>query len=75
MDAANGSQGLKVAVAALVNVTLILAVVSYFLYSEGSTAKVRLASQQDGHRKAKDSGTKAVRALVLASMHNDEMRA
>ena len=39
MAAANESQGLKIAVAAFVTLTVILAVTSYFLYSAYSRAE------------------------------------
>src|SRR5262245_19088487 len=54
--------------------TVILAFVSFFLYAEASSAKARLASEQDGHRRANESEVNARRALSLALLHNDEIR-
>ena len=42
MAAANESQGLKIAVAAFITLTVILTVTSYFLYSNGASAEARL---------------------------------
>ena len=44
MAAANESQGLKIAVAAFIALTVILTVTSYFLYSNYSSAEARLAA-------------------------------
>ena len=41
MAAANESQGLKIAVAAFITLTVILTVSSYFLYSNGASAEAR----------------------------------
>jgi len=46
MAASNDSQGLKIAVAAFVSLTVILAVVSYFLYSNYDQASAKLAAAQ-----------------------------
>ena len=45
--AANESQGLKIAVAAFVVLTVALAVTSYFLYSAYSRSEAQLESEQD----------------------------
>ena len=59
MAAANESQGLKIAVAAFVTLTVILAVTSYFLYSAYSQAEAQLESEQDkltqGQKAASDA--------------------
>ncbi len=47
MAAANESQGLKIAVAAFIALTVILTVTSYFLYSAYSTAEARLQSANE----------------------------
>jgi hypothetical protein len=47
MAAANESQGLKIAVAAFITLTVILAVSSYFLYSNGASAEARLQLAED----------------------------
>ena len=43
MAASNDSQGLKIAVAVFIALSVILAVTSYFLYSNGTVAEARLA--------------------------------
>ncbi len=43
MAASNDSQGLKIAVAVFIALSVILAVTSYFLYSNGAVAEARLA--------------------------------
>ncbi len=53
MAAANESQGLKIAVAAFVSLTVILAVTSYFLYSNYDQASQQLAKAKDEESKAK----------------------
>jgi len=68
MAAANESQGLKIAVAAFITLTVILTVTSYFLYSNASSAEARLASEQEAHTK-----TKAAESLVVKDYN--EMRA
>jgi hypothetical protein len=47
MAAANESQGLKIAVASFVTLSVILAVTSYFLYSGYSQAEARLQSESE----------------------------
>jgi hypothetical protein len=47
MAASNDSQGLKIAVAVFIALSVILAVTSYFLYSNGSVAEARLAKATD----------------------------
>ncbi len=61
------SQGLKIAVAAFVTLTVILAVTSYFLYSNYSQATVQLEAAA---KKAQDSQT----AANLALTQYEEMR-
>ncbi len=53
MAAANESQGLKIAVAAFVALTVILAVTSYFLYSNYDQTAGRLAKSEDDLRNSK----------------------
>src|SRR5262249_9834685 len=53
MAAANESQGLKIAVAAFITLSVILSVVSYFLYSAYSSADARLTSTTEELNKAK----------------------
>jgi hypothetical protein len=53
MAAANESQGLKIAVAAFITLTVILTVTSYFLYSNGASAEARLQSEMEAHSKTK----------------------
>ena len=43
----NESQGLKIAVAVFIALSVILAVTSYFLYSNGSVAEARLAQANE----------------------------
>jgi hypothetical protein len=52
---ANESQGLKIAVAAFITLSVILTVTSYFLYSAYSSAELRAASANDEANKAKAS--------------------
>ena len=47
MAAANESQGLKIAVAAFIALTVILTVTSYFLYSAYSSADARQSSSNE----------------------------
>ncbi len=47
MAAANESQGLKIAVAAFIALTVILTVTSYFLYSAYSSADAKLTSANE----------------------------
>jgi hypothetical protein len=67
MAADNESQGLKIAVAAFLTMSVILAVTSYFLYASASTAQARLDSEREGHMMAK-------KAAELAVGQYDEMR-
>ncbi len=53
MAAANESQGLKIAVAAFITLTVILTVTSYFLYSAYSSAEATAATANDEANKAK----------------------
>src|SRR5437764_4453223 len=53
MAAANESQGLKIAVAAFITLSVILAVTSYFLYSAYSSAEGRLELARGDETKAK----------------------
>jgi hypothetical protein len=48
MAAANESQGLKIAVAAFITLTVILTVSSYFLYSNGASAEARREQAEEG---------------------------
>jgi hypothetical protein len=68
MAAANESQGLKIAVAAFITLTVILAVSSYFLYSNGASAEARL---QDAEEKL----SAKAKAMDLAVKQYDDMRA
>ena len=47
MAAANESQGLKIAVAAFITLTVILTVSSYFLYSNGASAEARREAAEE----------------------------
>jgi hypothetical protein len=47
MAASNDSQGLKIAVAVFIALSVILAVTSYFLYSNGAQAEARLVTQTE----------------------------
>jgi hypothetical protein len=67
MAAANESQGLKIAVAAFISLTVILAVSSYFLYSDLASAQARLEVAQDAQNHLR-------RAADVALTHYDEMR-
>ncbi len=68
MVAANESQGLKIAVAAFITLTVILAVTSYFLYANAATARARLGFLELEAR-ARDK-----HAAVLALRQYDEIR-
>ena len=48
----NDSQGLKIAVAVFIALSVILSVASYFLYSNGSVAEAKLASDHGGAEQA-----------------------
>jgi hypothetical protein len=60
MAAASESQGLKIAVAAFITLTVILTVTSYFLYSNGASAEAKLASEQAAHNDTKKGQSLAV---------------
>ncbi len=60
MAAANESQGLKIAVAAFVTLTVILAVTSYFLYSAYSKSEAQLEAAQEKLRTAQKAQNDAV---------------
>jgi hypothetical protein len=62
--AANESQGLKIAVAAFITLSVILTVTSYFLYSAYSQAELRAATAGEEARKAKDN-----ESYVLKNFH------
>jgi hypothetical protein len=61
MAAANESQGLKIAVAAFITLTVILLVTSYFLYSAYSQADAQRASAVDAESKAKAGQSAALK--------------
>ena len=63
----NESQGLKIAVAAFMTLSVILAVTSYFLYANVAKAEARLESEQDAQIRAK-------KMTSLALMQYDELR-
>ena len=63
----NESQGLKIAVAAFITLTVILAVTSYFLYSSVQSAQARLASAEDAQHRDRLMAN-------LALKHYDELR-
>jgi hypothetical protein len=67
MSEANESQGLKIAVAAFLSISVILGVTSYFLYANASQAQARLDAEREAHRMAR-------RATDLALREYDEMR-
>jgi hypothetical protein len=60
MAAANESQGLKIAVAAFVTLTVILAVTSYFLYSAYSKSEAQYEAAQEKLRTAQKGSSDAV---------------
>src|SRR3954471_16308820 len=60
MAAANESQGLKIAVAAFVTLTVILAVTSYFLYSAYSKSEAQFEAAQEKLRTAQKAQNDAV---------------
>jgi hypothetical protein len=60
MAAANESQGLKIAVAVFIALTVILMVSSYFLYSNGVSAEAKMQSAEEALRKAKTAQDLAV---------------
>src|SRR5262245_2577793 len=53
MATASESQGLKIAVASFIALTVILTVGFYFLYASMSSAEARLASEQEAHNTTK----------------------
>lgn len=61
MAAANESQGLKIAVAAFVSLTVILAVTSYFLYSNYDQTFQKLTAAEDKMRTAQKTADEATR--------------
>jgi hypothetical protein len=61
MTTANESQGLKIAVAAFITVTVILAVTAYFLYSNVANAQARLASAREAEHRDKLAANLALR--------------
>jgi hypothetical protein len=67
MAAANESQGLKIAVAAFITLTVILTVSSYFLYSNGASAEAR-------REQAEESANVKGKAASDALNRVDEMR-
>jgi len=60
MAAANESQGLKIAVAAFIALSVILSVASYFLYSAYSSADAQLQSTKDALTTAKKAQSDAL---------------
>ncbi len=68
MATSSESQGLKIAVAAFITLTVILTVSSYFLYSNASSAEARLASESEKRQTAE-------KAQSLAVTQYSEMRA
>lgn len=63
MAASNDSQGLKIAVAAFVSLTVILAVSCYFLYSNYSQTDALLTKAKSEAKSAKDAQSLALRQL------------
>ena len=61
MSAANGSTGLKIAVAALITLTVILTMTSVFFYSSASDAQGRLDPLREEHAKARHVADVVVR--------------
>ncbi len=59
----NESQGLKIAVAVFVTLTVILAVTSYFLYSSYARSEGLLASEADKANKARQDADTALSNL------------
>ena len=60
MAAANESQGLKIAVAAFVSLTVILAVVAYFLYSNYDQTAAKLAAAEQTARERSNAASLAL---------------
>ena len=67
MAAANESQGLKIAVAAFITLTVILTVSSYFLYTNGASAEAK-------REQAEENANVKTRAASDALNRLDEMR-
>ena len=67
MAAGNESQGLKIAVAAFVTLTVILAVTSYFLYTGYSRAEAVADSERDKASKAQEATNDIARINVTSS--------
>lgn len=63
MAAANENQGLKIAVAAFVTLTVILAVTTYFGFSQSAENAARLEDAEAAERKASQTANEAVRNL------------
>jgi hypothetical protein len=61
MAAANESQGLKIAVAAFMSVSVILTVTSYLLYANLAAAQARSEVARDAHRDARHAADLAVK--------------
>ena len=67
MAEANESQGLKIAVAVFITVSVMLAVTSYFLYSNTTIVEAKLNFERDAHKKTRH-------AADLALTQYEEMR-
>ena len=65
MAAANDSQGLKIAVAAFIALTVILTVTCYFLYSAYAAADAQKTAAQE------DAATKAKTASLAVNQYDD----
>jgi hypothetical protein len=76
MAAASESQGLKIAVAAFVTLTVILAVASYFLYTAYSRSEAQLESERDKAKKSQDAAADALKQYgefrQFAGVRNEE---
>ncbi len=68
MAAANESQGLKIAVAAFITLTVILTVSSYFLYTNGASAEAKQQSAEETLR----TKTKAAERRAQPVRHDAE---
>ena len=75
MAAANESQGLKIAVAAFVSLSVILAVTSYFMYSNYSQQLVKADDAESKAKEALKTSTEALRATknVLEKVGGPEL--
>ena len=60
MAAANESQGLKIAVAAFITLTVILTVSSYFLYTDYASAEAKRESAEEALRTKTKAASDAV---------------